>query len=401
MLEKRKKEVSNIITSSKITKIQETETILPAIDSTNPPSSKLCIWLQQKLRTQRVPCGNFIEYLRQHQTIEDLMVLSVGTEHWVPLETLFSESPAQMHKEVVQLVQTAFSLLDRAATATKASHQSSFWWQVMAAMRDRSIHLSPSAQILKSDLCSYLLQLLGKELLQWCSEALRSGEITSAEISFSTVSQITKLPEQVDWKTVGMDLNTFVGYSLFSVNKKYGTYGTLGKGEINEDKYWILLDMIAKEEDICENKEYLENHYDQYFRILNGGGLTLVSPRYSKLFHNILFEVAKKVNVYAINTEKSEVMKKARAEIWATLPGRAKLLAEDHLKGLPLNNAKVSCLDLLQEIVTKLFNSKANSILKRYYSTYLARGGKKSSRSTQRELRKHEGLGKKAPKPKK
>ena len=62
---------------------------------------------------------------------------------------------------------------------------------------------------------------------------------------------------------------------------------------------------------------------------------------------------------------------------------------------LPLCNPKKGNEEILKEIVCKLFNAKGNSILKRYFSTYLARGGKKASQSSSRELRKHEGLGKK------
>jgi hypothetical protein len=56
---------------------------------------------------------------------------------------------------------------------------------------------------------------------------------------------------------------------------------------------------------------------------------------------------------------------------------------------------KEACSQILREVITKTFNAKGNSIMKRYYSSVLARGGKKSSLSSNRECRKQEGLGKK------
>jgi hypothetical protein len=53
-----------------------------------------------------------------------------------------------------------------------------------------------------------------------------------------------------------------------------------------------------------------------------------------------------------------------------------------------------ACCELLSDVVHKTFNAKANTMLKRYHSMFLARGGKEALRSSLRETRKHEGLGK-------
>jgi len=67
---------------------------------------------------------------------------------------------------------------------------------------------------------------------------------------------------------------------------------------------------------------------------------------------------------------------------------------------LHLQNREVSCSTLLNEIIEKAFNAKANSVMKRYQSIFLARGGKHASQSTMREERKFEGKGRKADKKK-
>ena len=67
---------------------------------------------------------------------------------------------------------------------------------------------------------------------------------------------------------------------------------------------------------------------------------------------------------------------------------------ESLVTGLPILNSKKACEELMRDIITKMFNSRGNAIVKRYFSTYLARGGKKASQSSNRETQKHEGLGK-------
>jgi hypothetical protein len=62
-------------------------------------------------------------------------------------------------------------------------------------------------------------------------------------------------------------------------------------------------------------------------------------------------------------------------------------------EGVHLVNAKKACTALMSEIVQKTFHAKVSSVIKRYHSMFLARGGKEASRSSLREVRKQEGLG--------
>jgi hypothetical protein len=196
---------------------------------------------------------------------------------------------------------------------------------------------------------------------------------------------------------VGKDVNTFFGYSLFSLKAKYGDWESLGEGDTDEDKFWILHDLISNEEEIIGNEQYLAKYYDQYLGILNRGGMTLVSPRYAHLFHGILFAIALKVNESKVIEHKDKCMEVARGEIREQMPGWKQRLV-GLTKHLPLSQPKEACAEFLEEVLWKAFHAKGNSIVKRYYSKYLARGGKKSSQSSQREERKQEGLGKKGSK---
>jgi hypothetical protein len=171
-------------------------------------------------------------------------------------------------------------------------------------------------------------------------------------------------------------------------------YEELPEGELLEDKYWILVDMVAKEGDIARNKEYLALYYDQYFGVLNHGGLTLVAPRYANLFHGILYQIAMCCNMPKMVENRNDCMRMARKTVMDQVPGWAEKV-EVLTFGLQLSIPKEACRQILTEIITKMFNAKGNSILKRYYACYLARGGKKSSLSSNRESRKQEGLGRK------
>ena len=107
------------------------------------------------------------------------------------------------------------------------------------------------------------------------------------------------------------------------------------------------------------------------------------------------------MNKYTLNSQKKEVFKNAREYIKKQLPSYAFSVEHGIAKGLPLKQPRKSCLALMDEILTKVFNANANAILRRYHSTYLARGGKASSLSSNREQRKHEGNGKGKKGPKK
>ena len=152
--------------------------------------------------------------------------------------------------------------------------------------------------------------------------------------------------------------------------------------------------MVAREGDIAGNEEYLQMYYDQYMGVLNQGGLTLVAPRYASLFHGILYHMALCCNTQKMVENRNEFMSIARKTVMAQVPGWA-ITLEELTVGLLLSKPKEACSQILTEIITKTFNAKGNSIMKRYYSCFLARGGKKSSLSSNRESRKHEGIGRK------
>ena len=198
----------------------------------------------------------------------------------------------------------------------------------------------------------------------------------------------------IDHKTVGTDVNTFVGFSLFSLKKRYGNIEVLAPGHEEEDKFWLLTDMVALEADIVDNDEYLSKYYDSYYVILNRGDMTLVSPRYITLCHEILYKISMRVNMKKMIENKGEFVIIAREMVEKNLPAwsvELRRLSE----GVHLVNAEKACNALMSEIVQKTFNAKVSSVIKRYHSMFLARGGKEASRSSLREVRKQEGLGSK------
>ena len=105
--------------------------------------------------------------------------------------------------------------------------------------------------------------------------------------------------------------------------------------------------------------------------------MTLVSPRYAHLFHEILWEIAKCLNVNKMVEEKNGLFELARREINDNLPAWS-MQPQSIAEGVHMVNPEKACHALLSEIFQKTFNSKGSAVLKRYYSIFLARGGKES-----------------------
>jgi hypothetical protein len=152
--------------------------------------------------------------------------------------------------------------------------------------------------------------------------------------------------------------------------------------------------MVATENDVMKSETYVKEYYDSYYLVFNRGGMTLVAPRYARLFHGILYQISKLLNVETMIEDKTEFMVKARQKTRIHLPAWAKKL-EVLAEGVCMVNPEKACRGLMEEIVAKIFNSKGSSVLKRYHSIFLARGGKHASRSTLRESVKQQGLGRK------
>ncbi len=365
--------------------------------STQPqPSTKVCKHLLPLFQARTVPEGSFVEMWRKEETIRDLMVLTienVNPHHWESLRILFSDEDAiDLEEESRYLVELAFQLLDGAIAAAKLSYKSSFWWQVMNRIRNGSLHHTTATNPLKSKLIrSYLFQLISGKVYSWATEMLK-GSVEQAGIVHARKEILPGAT--INYSMVASDVNTFIGFSLFSLKKKYGVVEELAPGYAQEDKYWLLTDMIAVEDDVRNDEEYLTTYYDTYYVILNRGDMTLVAPRYAKLFHGMLFQIARSVNITKMVEDKNMFLLKARAEVKKHLPAWSKslLILSD---GVHLVHPEKACCELLEEILEKTFNAKGSAVLKRYRSMYLARGGKEASQSSLRETQKQSGLGRK------
>ena len=262
----------------------------------------------------------------------------------------------------------------------------------MNRIRDGSLHQATTTNPPMSKLIrSYLFQLMSGKVYSWASEMLKGSVGTAGSVH----PRKEILPgEKIKYSSVASDVNTFVGYSLFSLKKKYGVVEELAPGYAEEDKYWLLTDMMAVEDDIRTDKGYLKTYYDTYYVILNRGDMTLVAPRYAKFFHGMLFQIARSVNMTKMVEDKNMFLLNARAEVKKNLPVWSKTL-KILSDGVHLVNPDKACCEVLEEILEKTFNAKGSAVLKRYRSMYLARGGKEASQSSLRETQKQAGLGRK------
>jgi len=396
LMQARKKAVKQLLVDSpendrKIAAIPQT--ILPEASWGFSPKTDVCKKLLPRLQREAVPEGSYTEMLRQNEVIQDLMILTIeeGSESWKSLKMLLSTSEAKCWDiECLYLVQLAFQLIDETIKAGKLSHRSSYWWHVMNRMRDGTVHSNSPNPQLSQDVRSYIFQFLSGQLWVWSKETLKADREEN-EVAIAGRTDPKSDGWKLDEDAVGRDLNIFVGYSLFSLKKKYGNSQELEPGDENEDKHWLLTDIVAKEEDIENNEEYMSKYYDQYYSILNRGGMTLVSPRFAGFFHRILVEITRYLNTKKMREEKDQWMKLSRQRIERDLPVWSREL-QSLAEGVHMINPEKACKELLEEIVRKTFNSQGNAVLKRYYAFFLARGGKESSRSTLRESRKQEGI---------
>ncbi len=392
LVEQRKKKVESYFEewsmSKKATAVRNDAMVLELTQE--KPVTKVCKFLLPLFVSKAIPEGSFVEMWRNEETIRDLMVLTVDSEHWESLRMLFSsEGATQIEVESKYMAQLAFKALDSAMGGPKLSCKSSFWWQVMKMMRDGSLHRHGTGNCLSKLIRAYLFQLTCGKIFAWARELL-DGSVEKAGIR--QPKQELLPGAEINYSAIASDVNTFVGYSLFSLKRKYGVIEELATGIDEEDKYWLLTDMMARESDIRTDKAYMSMYYDTYYVVLNRGDMTLVAPRYIKFFHGVLYQIARSVNMKNMVEDTNKFMSNARAEVNHHVPAWSKTL-KILSDGVHLVNPEKSCHELLKEIVEKTFNSKASAVLKRYRSMFLARGGKQASQSSLRDTQKHSGLG--------
>jgi hypothetical protein len=192
-----------------------------------------------------------------------------------------------------------------------------------------------------------------------------------------------------DFSTVGHDTNIFCGWAVFNRLRYYIEEDEKGDDDdAVTDKRKMLTDISAREHEILGNKEYLTKYYDTYYGILNQGGLTLISNAYIRLFHNILFEVAKNIDLKKMDERAGEAIKMARKAVVKKI-NIWKPTFQRLVKPLELTRSE-SADELLEELTMKIFNARTAFVVKRYQAIHFARGGKKEHRSTSREERKGE-----------
>ena len=210
----------------------QTEMVLPT-PIRRPPLTRVCKELLPKLQKQRVEGGSFVEQLRRHEAIRDLMVLTLESTHWESMELFLSETGSQqIEEECKYLVEVAFEVVDNAVAAAKLSPKVSLWWQVMKRMRDESVHRNSPNPTITNHVRSYLFQLLCDMVFVWSRKALGGEEDDLA----ARKSKFLDIPgEVIDFDTVASDVNTFAGFALFSVTKKYGEIEELESGSDAED----------------------------------------------------------------------------------------------------------------------------------------------------------------------
>ena len=116
----------------------------------------------------------------------------------------------------------------------------------------------------------------------------------------------------------------------------------------------------------------------------------ILTTMHAKLFHRIYFTICLSLNRKILFEDKNKKqMEVVRSNVMENLPAWVEELQKIAESELHLEDPSKTCTKLLSSIITKVFNARSNTLLKRYQSTHLARGQSKAVRSAFREDMKH------------
>ena len=138
-------------------------------------------------------------------------------------------------------------------------------------------------------------------------------------------------------------------------------------------KLKMLLNMRVFEHDIIYNKEYCDRFYSTYDQVRNNGYLTLVKPKYARLFLRMLAMIARESSVEKILARGNEAAKSVTNALQqdATLKNgflrdwkKVKVLTEEEK------------VDFINSIIRKVKNPRFGDSFKRTRSKTIGRGSK-------------------------
>ena len=192
-----------------------------------------------------------------------------------------------------------------------------------------------------------------------------------------------------NWKKAqATEMNRFFGWALFSIRRI--TRKRIMREMTEEDEpdsvLTILKDMSVFEHEIVDNEDYLEKYYAPIDRIYNEGWLTLVSPKFADLGHEVMISIVGHIDIKKVKERRGECVLIARKEVEKDVQERLMPtfleLTED--KNVDEDERR----SLFLAIVRKTFNSRVGGLLRYYKSIKLNRGTKGENNSALREEKK-------------
>ena len=238
-----------------------------------PKSSESEVEVLKLLTATRLPNG-YIDELTKDDTFHQWLRLSIGneTDAWFQ-ELLRSTQNAAGSASFDLACQRVMDKLLRITAELMTKRQSltlSFEAQVHNFFKssdydDICTEYLPASLSESHPGCMLLGLMLSKLYKDWLTSALEEARRSRNPELFAT-----KQASDLSVAEENNEVNTFVGWSIFSALKKYAEVS----GEDNESKR-LLLSMIMLEEDADE--EYISKYYDKNMSMMNCGGLTLVS----------------------------------------------------------------------------------------------------------------------------
>jgi hypothetical protein len=174
------------------------------------------------------------------------------------------------------------------------------------------------------------------------------------------------------------EVNRFFGWAIQSLTQGTRERFNMSKNpkKVNEEelvgRLELLKSMRVFEHEILDDVEYLEKFYCPFYRLLNDGYLTLVSPKYVHLGLSLLEMFGQAVNDEELKINGSETLVKAvdSAKDRKGPMKRTFLELSNDMDSLTIKQKE----KLFDELVDKTKNSRCGAVIRRFRSITTGRG---------------------------
>jgi hypothetical protein len=348
--------------------------------STNPPSQPFTGFVLDALLA-RVAEGGFAVLLMNDPVYCDVVKQSIHT----PQEKLYQsivegDFDNELNRECQKLINWCWNAIDHSLSLSPSSKnpRRHYHYHLYLKMCETDLNTIECPSFRNRLFMGFLVQRLSMLVLNQVDDVLKSLKPPTEQSHLLDMK----------WKDAqNHEVNGFVGWALFSIRTKLSKSKRALEGDDEIGATLKLLEeMSAKASDVVRDNDYMLKYYSFCQRLINRGGLTLVSPRYANLGREIIVAIASNVSFDEFRRLGRDYVKVCRERV-------AKI--EDQLIPIFLNLSDNVALNkelrtkLFRKIVRKTFNARMGAFFDFYKEENLLRGTKGENQKTTRGNIKH------------